>query len=142
MVLHPDAERLKNRDLYLGAKQPCDVVMKGGITSGVTYPMAICEIATEYELRNIGGTSAGAIAAVAAAAAEVGREVEGAGFSRLAELPTRLSKIPNTQSKSVLFNLFRPWGPTRPLFRILAGFQAGKLRGVLSVLRAAPVGAG
>jgi hypothetical protein len=41
----------------------CDMVMKGGITSGVVYPTAICELATQYQFRNIGGASAGAIAA-------------------------------------------------------------------------------
>ena len=25
----------------------CDIVMKGGITSGVVYPLAICKLATE-----------------------------------------------------------------------------------------------
>ena len=51
----------------------CDIVMKGGITSGVVYPLAVCELATTYRLRSVGGASAGAIAAAAAAAAEVGR---------------------------------------------------------------------
>ena len=41
----------------------CDLVMKGGITSGVVYPKAIDELAHEYMFKNIGGTSAGAIAA-------------------------------------------------------------------------------
>lgn len=51
----------------------CDLVMKGGITSGVVYPSAVCELARLYSFKNIGGTSAGAIAAAAAAAAEYGR---------------------------------------------------------------------
>lgn len=51
----------------------CDVVMKGGITSGVVYPLAVCELATTYRLRAVGGASAGAIAAAVAAAAELGR---------------------------------------------------------------------
>lgn len=42
----------------------CDLVMKGGITSGVLYPPAIGRIAESYYLVGIGGTSAGAIAAV------------------------------------------------------------------------------
>jgi hypothetical protein len=29
--------------------------MKGGITSGVVYPLAICELAQTYKLKNIGG---------------------------------------------------------------------------------------
>lgn len=76
----------------------CDLVMKGGITSGVVYPLAIVEIAKAFRLRSIGGTSAGAIAAAAAAAAEVGRQRRKAGllsedhkdFEELAELPTLL----------------------------------------------------
>ncbi len=51
----------------------CDIVMKGGITSGVVYPLAVCELATTYRIRSVGGASAGAIAASAAAAAEMGR---------------------------------------------------------------------
>lgn len=47
---------------FLSAAKKCDVVMKGGITSGIVYPSAICELARTYRLMNIGGTSAGAIA--------------------------------------------------------------------------------
>ena len=51
----------------------CDLVLKGGITSGIVYPSAIAKLASHYRLRSIGGASAGAIAAAAAAAAEFGR---------------------------------------------------------------------
>jgi hypothetical protein len=51
----------------------CDLVMKGGITSGIVYPPAVIEMARWYRSRSIGGTSAGAIAAVVTAAAEYGR---------------------------------------------------------------------
>jgi hypothetical protein len=54
----------------------CDLVMKGGITSGVVYPSAIARLAGQYRLRNIGGASAGAIAAGAAAAAEYRRQTD------------------------------------------------------------------
>lgn len=47
----------------------CDIVMKGGITSGVIYPRAVCRLAKTYRLRSVGGSSAGAIAAAGAAAA-------------------------------------------------------------------------
>lgn len=96
----------------------CDVIMKGGITSGVIYPLAICELATRYRLRNVGGTSAGAIAAAAAAAAERGRrrglsdpESTAGGYGRLAELPEELG--------ANLTSLFRPAPATRSLFQIL-----------------------
>jgi predicted acylesterase/phospholipase RssA len=48
----------------------CDLVMKGGITSGVVYPLAVVELARKYHFKNIGGTSAGAIAAAATAAGD------------------------------------------------------------------------
>ena len=58
---------------YLDPQRCCDLVMKGGVTSGIVYPPAICEIAKQYQLIGIGGTSAGAIAAGMAAAAEYRR---------------------------------------------------------------------
>jgi hypothetical protein len=50
-----------------------DVIMRGGTASGVVYPPALCEIARHFRLRSLGGASAGAIAAAAGAAAELGR---------------------------------------------------------------------
>jgi hypothetical protein len=41
----------------------CDLIMKGGITSGIIYPAAVCELASTFHFKNICGTSAGAIAA-------------------------------------------------------------------------------
>ena len=68
---------------YSRARLNCGVVMKGGIASGIVYPGAVWELATVYRFKNIGGTSAGAIAAAAAAAAEYGRrhDAQGAGRS-------------------------------------------------------------
>jgi Patatin-like phospholipase len=93
-----------------------DVVMKGGITSGVIYPWAVCELAQTYRFKNIGGTSAGAIASAATAAAEYGRHAEGAGagFRGLAALPAWIATGRN------LFSLFQPSSGTRPLFNLLA----------------------
>ncbi|NUU19615.1 hypothetical protein HP550_20415 [Cellulomonas humilata] len=54
-------------------KSSADVTMKGGTTSGVVYPLAVCEIARSFHL-NVGGASAGALAAGLAAAAETGRQ--------------------------------------------------------------------
>ena len=126
----------------------CDLVMKGGIASGITYPEAVCEIAKTYKVRNVGGTSAGAMAAAAAAAAEVGRSVPGAGFERLAQLPTRLSEDTPVGEGSVMFNLFQPAEGTRSLFRILTAGLRGKPSKVRQVryiawaiLVGAPVGA-
>lgn len=99
----------------------CDIVMKGGITSGVVYPPAICKLAHEYRLKNIGGTSAGAIAAAVAAAAEFRRRQTGSmdGFKLVAELPTRLQE--QVDGKSQLLRLFQPDRPCGRLFRILVG---------------------
>lgn len=49
-----------------------DLVMKGGITSGVVYPRLVKQLSEVYTFRSIGGTSAGAIAAAAATAAQPG----------------------------------------------------------------------
>lgn len=98
----------------------CDLVMKGGITSGVVYPLAITELAQRYRFRSIGGTSAGAIAAVVTAAAEYQRRQTGsdAGFRRLQRLPQELQEnvAPRT---SRLLSLFQPQSGTRRLFAVL-----------------------
>ncbi len=51
----------------------CDIVMRGGITSGLVYPAALVTLAEHWRFRNIGGASAGALAAGMLAAAEYGR---------------------------------------------------------------------
>lgn len=91
--------------------------MKGGITSGVVYPSAVCELATAYSFKNIGGASAGAIAAAATAAAEYARRTgnagaaSGGGFVRLEELPKELA--------TGLYTLFQTNRSTEPLFAVL-----------------------
>lgn len=76
----------------------CDMIMKGGITSGIVYPYAVLQIATKYRFRSLGGTSAGAIAAAFAAAAEYARlNGKPDGFLKLKvycdELPNRLLSL-------------------------------------------------
>jgi predicted acylesterase/phospholipase RssA len=99
----------------------CDMVMKGGITSGVIYPLAVCQLAHRHRLRNIGGASAGAIAAGAAAIAEYARADQ--GYRRLAEIPDKVGRD--------LDRLFQPTADTRPAMRVLLAALApeGKLRG-------------
>jgi predicted acylesterase/phospholipase RssA len=107
----------------------CDLVMKGGITSGVVYPMAVVELAQRYRFENIGGTSAGAIAAVITAAAEFGR-AEG-GFDKIKQLPDYLSKH--------LLSLFQPRPEFRPLFEVmLAGMTKKKSAVLAALIRAYP----
>ncbi|MFL6292859.1 MAG: SuhR protein [Thermoanaerobaculia bacterium] len=110
-------------------KLECDIIMKGGITSGVVYPLAVVELAKTYRLRNIGGTSAGAIAAALAAAAEHGRDDPGGGgFPKLAELPGFLAEK--------LTALFQPSPKARPAFKTLLVWisPGGKIRKTLRTL--------
>jgi predicted acylesterase/phospholipase RssA len=97
--------------LFTHPELECDVIMKGGITSGVVYPLAVCELAQKYTFRNIGGTSAGAIAAALTAAAELGRTSPRGGFPKLAELPGFL--------QASLLSLFQPSPGGRAFFKIL-----------------------
>lgn len=121
-------EDLAERD-YSKPTRSCDIVMKGGITSGVVYPHAVCDLAGTYRFRNVGGTSAGAIAAAATAAAEYGRE--GRGFNKLAGLPNWIGGGKNLQ------NLFQPQRSTRRLFAVLiASLEGGWKKAVgTAVLR-------
>lgn len=110
----------------------CDVVMKGGITSGVIYPRAVCTLAQTYRLRSVGGSSAGAIAAAGAASAEYGRAT--GGFEHLAQLPLDITEQLPT-GKSLLFGLFQPTRATYPLYRVFTANMAGRHR-VWAVVRA------
>jgi predicted acylesterase/phospholipase RssA len=113
---------------YTDPQRSCDVVMKGGITSGVVYPHAVCELAQSYRFRNVGGTSAGAIAAAATAAAEYGRAAD--GFRKLAGLPGEIGAEGKLQS------LFQPQRSTKRLFAILiAALEGGPARACRTALR-------
>lgn len=105
----------------------CDVVMKGGVTSGIVYPPAVVELAKAYRFSSIGGTSAGAIAAALTAAAEYRRRRGSAeGFFRhLAALPAALG-APGPRGKSKLFSLFQPDRSTRPIFNAIIGAIEGR----------------
>ena len=99
----------------------CDLVMKGGITSGVIYPRLVAALAEVYDFRSIGGTSAGAIAAGAAAAAQLGVAggVNKEAFATLAKLPGLLGgPVPGARG-SMLLNLFQPQKKFRRHFALL-----------------------
>lgn len=102
-------------------KPPCDLVMKGGITSGVVYPQLIAELSAKYRFKNIGGTSAGAIAAAACAAAEHARQTgtRPDAFDELMKLPTQLSQRDGEAGHSMLFHLFQPAVAVRRHFKVL-----------------------
>lgn len=112
----------------------CDLVLKGGVTSGVVYPHAIVEVARTYRLRNIGGTSAGAIGAAVAAAAEFRRQSspDGAdftGFEMTAAIANELG--------ADLLGLFQPSPRLAGLFAIaMAALGADRRQRVRRVLSA------
>ena len=97
----------------MGAKSrlECDLVMRGGITSGIVYPRAIAKLAETYTFRSIGGTSAGAIAAAATAAGALGvRQGKDPFQGRFKGLPEELAK--QIDGKTVLL---RPFNRPRTL---------------------------
>jgi predicted acylesterase/phospholipase RssA len=99
----------------------CDLVMKGGITSGIVYPPLVLKLKDKYRFRSVGGTSAGAIAAAATAAAEFGREA--GGFEKLDRLNKQLSQ------GTFLRDLFQPSRETRPWMETalaIIGLQNGE----------------
>ena len=109
-------------------RRTCDIVMKGGITSGVVYPKAIARLATRFTFKNIGGTSAGAIAAAAAAAAEY-RRVQtdsDAGFKQIESLGCELASTSPGSAHTMLFSLFAPNSTTKRPFEVLTSVLSSK----------------
>lgn len=122
------------------ADKYCDLVMKGGITSGIVYPNAVLSLAREYRFKSIGGTSAGAIAAAVAAAAALGDRRRQAGepvtaavgFPGLADVSAQLSR------QGFIHSLFQPAYGARTAYRLLVMLtgKAGLLRKVACLLAA------
>ena len=84
------AHQIKPRDPK--ALPPCDLVLRGGITSGVIYPGTVAHLARSYRFVNVGGASAGAIAAAVTAAAELGSQTGNArAFDQVEGLAGALS---------------------------------------------------
>jgi predicted acylesterase/phospholipase RssA len=106
---------------YTSATRKCDIVMKGGITSGIVYPRAVSRLAKDYRFQSIGGTSAGAIAAAVTAAAEYSRNRGTIVFDQLNEIPQWLGESA-VRRNSNLLNLFQPQTGTEGLFRIALAF--------------------
>jgi predicted acylesterase/phospholipase RssA len=94
---------------YAAPAAECDLIMKGGVTSGVVYPHAILKLAEKYRFRSIGGTSAGAIASGLAAACEFNRE--NGGFETIEKIPAFLAEN--------LLSLFQPAPALKHLFELL-----------------------
>ena len=137
------------------AKASLDLTMEGGTTSGVVYPLAVCELATNFRFRNVGGASAGAIAAALTAAAELGRSsrvlASGGlsrheskredpappttdlqirqGFTGLADIISWLTQIrpgDHEADEYRLAQLFRPGSATAAIFRVAVAIMRGQ----------------
>ena len=119
-------------DPYANPDLLCDIVMKGGITSGVVYPGAVLPLAKRYRFKCVGGASAGGIAAAIVAAAEYARH--NGGFTKLAELPTELAGE-SSNGGPLMLQLFQADKSTRPLFSVMIGFMQHRARGALTLLR-------
>jgi predicted acylesterase/phospholipase RssA len=115
--------------------QECDVVMKGGITSGVVYPSAVLRLSERYRFRNVGGASVGAIAAAITAAAEFGRLTgKGTGFEQLSVINGEMRR------EGFLLSLFKPRPSARGLYSIYLSLarKEGMIRAAATVIRQAP----
>ena len=96
----------------------CDIVMEGGVTSGIIYASAVAELAKSYRFSSIGGSSIGAFAAALTAAAEYSRRLgSNAGFKLMERLPTDLADE-DDRNETRLLRMFRPQDGTRRLFKI------------------------
>lgn len=101
----------------------CDLVMKGGITSGIVYPNAVIALARKYRFKNIGGTSAGAIAAAATASAALGQRrkdldpacpsAANVGFEGLSAVAKKL------KGEGFIYSLFQPVQGAHIVYRLL-----------------------
>jgi hypothetical protein len=160
-IAGPPAEVLSGRPSITSdtvaayVKSSLDLTMEGGTTSGVVYPLAVCELATNFRFRNVGGASAGAIAAALTAAAELGRSSQvlaagglsqheskreetpsqtnglhiRPGFSGLVDIISWLTQTrPSDQEKDEyrLAQLFRAGNATAPIFRVAVAIMRGQ----------------
>ncbi|MDE2578696.1 MAG: patatin-like phospholipase family protein [Hyphomicrobiales bacterium] len=99
----------------------CDIVMAGGVTSGVVYPAAALEISRRYRFHSLAGASAGANAAAAAAAAEYARlrHNDPDGFQRVADMAARMGET-GADGHTRLYGIFQPQRETAALFALAA----------------------
>ena len=104
----------------------CDLVLTGGVASGVVYPWAIVELARAFRFRNIGGTSVGAMAAALAAAAEYGRSTGApAPFELLRRLPAALGEgLPDGRTR--MLSLFQANARGKRLIRLWGKLGSGQ----------------
>ncbi len=107
-----------------------DLVLEGGLVSGLVHPAAVLELSQDYRFRHVGGASSGAYVAAATAAAEMARDR--GGFDRLARFSAELAR------PGLVEKLFQAPPETAPLLRtLLAAMRAaGELPATAPVARA------
>lgn len=111
----------------MGQQAACDLVLEGGVTSAVIYTGLIARLSRHYQLKSLGGTSSGAVAAAAGAIAQRAKlQAGGAGasdlhpsFKLLRDFPRALAKVDGA-GQTVLFRLFQPQAATRRGYLIVA----------------------
>lgn len=115
----PATDAFGNEDAYAAPNDSfCDVVMEGGVTSGIIYASAVVTLARHYRFKGIGGSSIGAFAAGLTAAAEYQRRRgSSAGFEALAKLPAQLAHEDDS-GRTRLERIFVPQPQGRRLFAI------------------------
>jgi predicted acylesterase/phospholipase RssA len=97
----------------------CDLVLTGGIASGIVYPWAIIELARQFRFRRIGGNSVGGMAAAFAAAAEYGRCCGyKEAFEPLRHSPHDLAEE-DKRGRTRMLRLFQPDAGVRRLFEAM-----------------------
>jgi predicted acylesterase/phospholipase RssA len=101
----------------MAGRLQCDIIMRGGFTSGIVYPRAIAKLAETYDFRSIGGSSTGAIAAAWTAAAALAAKRRPDIFqTRIKTHPLDLAQLKG--GKTVYERLFQPQPSTRRLFNV------------------------
>jgi hypothetical protein len=115
-------------------KLECDLVMRGGITSGIVYPRAIANSPRPTIFARSAAPRLGAIAAAATAAAQFGTNNGDDRFQTIYELPKKLAEL--RDGKSTLERLFQPQPGTSRLFGLLmSGLEReGKLKKILRIV--------
>lgn len=105
-------------DEHPPADRYCDLVLNGGVASGVVYPWALVRLAGRYRFRNIGGNSVGAIAAAVAAAGEYGRcHGVARSFEALRRMPMDLAEE-DSERRAGMLRLFQPRATVARLFAV------------------------
>lgn len=110
-------------------RHSCNLLLEGGVTSGIVYPALITTLAKAYRFNRVGGTSAGAIGAALAAAAEYARGAPDAhdGLAVIDRLTTELGRGVNGHEGPLLLQaLFQPAPRTRATFDLLSSGLSGQ----------------